>query len=144
MSAHPNTRFPVALHVVTLLADRPDDVISSEMMAGSVGTNPVHLRRVLAGLREAGLVESRPGQGGGWRLTAEAGDITLGDVWRATRGDDVLIAVHQGTNPQCPIGSRMDDVLGDVVERVDAAVQDTLDGSTVADLLTAARRRSRR
>ena len=52
-----NSRFSTAVHILTLLASMPGERLTSEFIAASVGTNPVVIRRQLASLREAGLVQ---------------------------------------------------------------------------------------
>src|SRR5690606_27695475 len=78
MARSTNTRFAVAVHVLTYLAgvagERP---VSSDELAASANVNPVHVRRVLGPLRAAGMVRSRPGVNGGWELGHPAADITL-------------------------------------------------------------------
>jgi Rrf2 family protein len=127
-----NTRFAVAVHVLTLLAQAPR---SSETMAGSVGTNPVHVRRVLGPLRRAGLVGSRPGSGGGWHLERAAEQITLGDVWRALHEADSLLPLHEGANPDCEVGRNIQGTLERVGGRAARAVAAELDTITIADVL---------
>lgn len=139
--AHPtNTQFAVAVHVLTLLAGAPEQVLSSELLAGSVGANPVHVRRVLGALRRAGLVGSRPGAHGGWQLDRAADLVTLGDVWRAVQGDDPLLGLH-GAAPQCSVGQRIQLALGDVDRRAARAVEQELARSTVGELARATRAR---
>ncbi|HEX2034294.1 MAG TPA: Rrf2 family transcriptional regulator [Chloroflexota bacterium] len=135
MARPTNTQFAVAVHVLTLLAHQPDEPVSSNDMASSVGTNAVHIRRVLAHLRRASLVASRPGIGGGWRLEREASLVTLGDVWRAIQRDDPLLALHDESNPACPIGRRIQGTLSQVAQRAAHAVAAELDRITVADVL---------
>jgi Rrf2 family protein len=144
MAGPTNTQFSVGVHVLTLLAQEPQ---SSEAMAGSVGTNPVHVRRVLGHLRRAGLVASRPGVGGGWRLERPPDAITLGDVWRAIHGAEPLLALHQGANPDCAVGRRIQTTLEAVDARAARAVEGELDEISVAEVLMqtvprATRRRS--
>ena len=64
MSRPTNTQFALAVHVLTMLAALPRELRNSEEMAGSAGSNPVHIRRVLGRLRAAGLVASRSGRTG--------------------------------------------------------------------------------
>lgn len=130
-----NTQFAVAVHVLTMLGAQPDDVLSSETMAESVGSNPVHLRRVLGRLRLAALVESRPGVHGGWRLQRPRGEITLADVWRAVQGDDPVLGLH-GANPNCPVGQRIQRALGAVDRRAAGAVESELGTTTICDLVS--------
>lgn len=128
-----NTQFAVAVHVLTLLAGARGHVLSSEVLAGSVGANPVHVRRVLGALRRSGLVVSRPGAHGGWRLDVPPESLTLGDVWRAVQGDDPLLGLH-GAAPRCSVGQRIHVALVGVDRRAARAVEEELGRVTVADL----------
>lgn len=136
-----NTQFAVGVHMLTLLADRAPELMSSEEMAGSADANPVYVRRVLGRLREAGMVSSRPGVGGGWALVRDPKGITLGDVWRAIQSDDRLLGLHE-VNPRCDVGQSIQRHLADVDRRASAAVQSELDRITVAEMLPAASKRT--
>jgi hypothetical protein len=59
-----SSRFSIAVHILSLLAISPSAHGTSEWIAGSVGTNPVIIRRVLGQLKKAGLVTVRAGIGG--------------------------------------------------------------------------------
>jgi Rrf2 family protein len=127
-----STRFAVGVHLLTLLSNAPEGMTtSSEEMAGSVGSNPVHVRRVLGRLREAGLVTSRPGVGGGWRLARTPSAITLGDVWRAVRAEDGHLLGLHAANPACEIGREIHWVLGDIDRDAVRALEAELDGTTI-------------
>ena len=128
-----NTRFALAVHVLTMLAALPRELQSSESMAASAGTNPVHVRRVLGRLREAGLVASRPGPGGGWQLLRAPGATTLRDVWRAVQGDERVLGVHE-VSPNCPEGRRIRADLVGIERRAAAAVEAELATTTLAEL----------
>ncbi len=136
-----NTQFAVGVHMLTLLADRGPELLSSEEMAASADANPVYVRRVLGRLREAGIVSSRPGAGGGWALVRDPAEITLGDVWRAIQSDDRLLGLHQ-VNPQCEVGQSIEGHLAAIDRRVGAAVESELDRITVAEMLPRASTRA--
>ncbi len=136
-----NTQFAVGVHMLTLLADRGPELLSSAEMAGSADANPVYVRRVLGRLREAGIVSSRPGVGGGWELVRDPTDITLGDVWRAIQADDRLLGLHQ-VNPRCEVGRAIQRHLAAVDRRAKAALQSELDRITVAEMLPVRSRRA--
>ena len=116
-----NTQFAIGVHVLTLLASTPDGLQSSEEMADSVGSNPVHIRRVLGRLRNAGLVESRPGPKGGWRALRDPAKVRLGDVWRAMDGTGQVLGVH-AANPNCPVGREIQVELLGLDRRAAAAL----------------------
>lgn len=134
MARPTNTQFAVGVHLLTLLGGSPGEALSSDILADSAGSNPVHVRRVLAHLREAELVRSRPGPSGGWQLAAGPETITLADVWRAVQGDDHLLGLH-GPNPNCPVGRRIQAELVALDRRAAAAVEAELAETTVAELV---------
>jgi Rrf2 family protein len=129
-----NTQFALAVHVLILLGADPDARQSSELLAASAGSNPVHVRRVLGRLRRAGLVRSRPGPHGGWLAAAAPCDVTLADVWRAVNGDDPVLGLHSA-NPDCTVGRRIQDALVDVDRRAAAALAVELEQTTLGDLV---------
>ena len=63
-----NSRFSVALHILAHLAEAGEQPTTSEVLAAHCHTHPVVVRRSLAGLREAGIVASVKGHGGGWTM----------------------------------------------------------------------------
>ena len=77
-----DTRLSDVLHVL-LHMDQAKERLTSDVLARSMGTNPSVFRRTMAGLREAGLVRSERGHGGGWQLARPLGEITLLDVYDA-------------------------------------------------------------
>jgi Rrf2 family protein len=133
MALPTNTQFALAVHVLTMLAGLPRELLTSEGMAASAGSNPVHLRRVLGRLREAGLVTSRPGPGGGWQLVRDPAATTLGDVWRVMNGHDPVLGLHEAS-PSCPVGRRIHDDLTEIDRRARAAIAAELETTTLADL----------
>ena len=136
MARSTNTRFAVAVHVLTILAGAAglQRSVSSDELASSANVNPVHVRRVLGPLREAGLVRSRPGVNGGWELAVAAETITLAQVWRLLQGDDPVLGLH-GPNPQCEIGQGIQRSLLAVDCKVADAVAAELERFTVHDIL---------
>jgi Rrf2 family protein len=117
----PSTRFSVGVHVLVALSYRPDKLISSASLSNTVATNSVVIRRVLAKLRDAGLVVSQTGAAGGTRLARSAETISLLHVYRAVGESDVF-SLHS-PNPDCPIGRCIPDVLESVLPRVERAME---------------------
>ena len=136
-----NLRFSVALHILTLLASKGTGLLTSEAIASSVDTNPVVIRRVMASLRESGLVASRPGVNGGWKLKKPAASITLCKVFETVREED-LLAMHSHPNPHCPVGGHIRDSLHEVFAEAEKALHSSLSKQTVADVLKDVRARA--
>lgn len=129
-----NLRFSVALHILTLLAAKGTGLLTSEEIASSVDTNPVVIRRVMASLRESGLVESRPGVNGGWKLSKSAASISLCSVFDSVQ-EDGLLSMHAHPNPHCPVGGHIRESLQDVFAEAEKALHSSLSKRTVADVL---------
>ena len=132
-----SSRFAVAVHILTLLAQNESVALSSECIAGSVNTNPVVIRRVLGLLRRACLVTSQPGLHGGWRLARSASTISLAAVYRATESDAILSLHHRPPNPNCPVGRHIQDALTRIFRGAEAALEQRLAPVTVAHVLGA-------
>ncbi len=130
-----NSRYTVAIHVLTLLAYGGKEPATSEYIAASVNTNPVVIRRLLASLRAAKLVSSQGGPGGGWRLLRSPREITLRDVYRAVEGS-TLFPLHSSTpNQHCPVGGKIQPALMSHFKAAQSALEKDLERTTIADLL---------
>jgi Rrf2 family protein len=134
-------RFSMAVHVLTVLAHQAREghagPMTSADMADSINTNPVIVRRLLASLAQAGLIETRPGNGGGAWLARDAARITLEEVHRAVEPGAGLIAMHDNTNRDCPVGAAIGDVLAGAIQRAEAALHAALGEITLADIVQA-------
>jgi Rrf2 family protein len=109
-----STRFPAAVHVLTLLALKRGECCSSEWIAKSVGTNAVVVRRIVGLLQEAGLVTSRAGSQGGAMLEVDPDKITLRDIYDAVEEQSVF-CMHQ-PHPKCPVACCVTDHVNELIE----------------------------
>lgn len=134
-----NQRFAISIHALTLLA-ASSDPLTSEMIASSVDTHPVVIRRALAGLRAHGLVRSKPGAHGGWKLLRRPNQIALRDVYRSLDEEDVL-TIHRHPNKYCPIGKNIKVALQNVFDEAQTQMEKSLGNHTVADILEDVRKR---
>jgi len=130
-----NSRFSVAVHILTLMARADDEPIKSDQMAGSVNTNPVVIRRLLCELARAELVTSQTGAYGGARLARKPNQITLLDVYRAVEGGGVFALHRQRPNRRCFVGGHIESVLEEVLEEVNLAVERVLAETTIEQVL---------
>ncbi|TKC86722.1 Rrf2 family transcriptional regulator [Trinickia terrae] len=129
-----SSRFAFAVHVLALLSLQEGVPLSSEIIAGSVNTNPALIRRLLSMLAEAGLTTSQLGAGGGALLAREPEDITLFDVYRAV-DEAQLFALHrEQPNPDCMVGRQIQGVLVGIVGDAQQAMEASLAARTLADV----------
>ncbi|MCE9645368.1 MAG: Rrf2 family transcriptional regulator [Chloroflexi bacterium] len=127
-------RFAISIHALTLLA-ASSGPLTSEAIASSVDTNPVVIRRTMSGLRAHGLVTSKPGAHGGWRLVRPPQQIVLRDVYQILGGEDVL-SIHGHPNQHCPIGGRIKGPLKNIFNEAQTELEKSLGKYTVADVLS--------
>ena len=128
-------RFATAVHVLTVLAYKDGDRVTSELLARSVNTNPVVIRRLLLVLQEARLVETRKGAGFGSRLSRSAARINLGEVFRAVEQDEAFCLPKKKPNQACPVGHCIQAALGRVFNSAFMALEQDLARTTLADVL---------
>ena len=132
-------RFPVAAHALAYMAHTgavtPETAVSSALLAASMPTNPVVVRRVTAMLAKAGLIATRPGANGGCWLLRDPEAIGLDAVLRAVHG-----CAHLGCPPPgakgCPVGERIPRAVAGAIKAADEAAAERLSRITVADLLS--------
>lgn len=117
-----NTRFATAIHIMTLLAESPQEWLTSEWMAGSISINPVIVRKELSVLREAGLIVSRQGKEGGSRLAGNAEEIHISAIYLAVKNTEVLGKKNNNPNPACPVGKEINDHLKTLFSETDQLV----------------------
>ena len=139
-----NTRFAVAVHILSFLETQRGEPVTSELLAGSVGTNPSLIRGLLSRLAKAGLTTSRMGNGGGALLARPADTITLLDVYSAIGEDRDVIPIHPVPNPRCPVGRNIHAVLAGRFDAAERALEAELERTTIAGLGRDLTRRARR
>ena len=115
--------------VLTVLAARPEQVLSAPDLAEQAGLEAPTVAKVLKPLAQAGLVEGFRGANGGYRLARPAGGISLIEIVEAMEGPLGMTAcsVHAG---QCGIEDscgmraswrRINDVVADALRAVTLA-----------------------
>ena len=120
-----NTRFSIALHILTLLARAEAEWLSSEFIAGSININPVLVRKELANLRNHQLVESREGKNGGSCLSRPAREICLSDVYLAVHQQELLAKSKNKPNPHCQVGKQINTHLTRLYNNAEKALLHT-------------------
>lgn len=129
-----SSRFAYAVHVLALLSLQEGAPLSSEIIAGSVNTNPALIRRLLTMLAAAGLTTAQLGAGGGALLAREPRAISLLEVYRAVE-EGQLFGLHRDTpNPACLVGRHIQEVLVGVVDEAQRALEASLAARTLADV----------
>lgn len=128
-----DSRLSGVLHVLMHMTQRGEPV-TSEDLAMAMSTNPVVVRRVMAGLRARGYVRSDRGHGGGWSIACDLDRVTLLDIYEAL-GAPVPFAIgHRSENPSCLVEQAVNAALDDSLRAAQALLLERLGQITLADL----------
>ena len=116
------------------LASRQDgELVTSEDLARLQGIPVKFLEGILTQLRRAGLVYSKRGVDGGYRLGRPADQISVADVFRALDGP---IAAVRGLAPEDMSYPGAAEHLREVWVATRAALRSVLEEVTLADLVS--------
>ncbi|MBV1861596.1 MAG: Rrf2 family transcriptional regulator [Nannocystaceae bacterium] len=130
-----STSFSMAIHLLTLLALAQGELVASSELAEQIGTNPSFLRQLVGKLRDAGLVETKLGKGGGTRLVKDAVTVRLLDIYRATE-TALLMAQHDcSADAPCPVERGMRETFASLNHRIERAVERELASTTLAEII---------
>lgn len=133
-------RLSGVLHVLLHMAEQSEPV-TSETLAKANNTNPVVIRRIMAGLREQGYVRSERGHGGGWTLACDLSKVTLRDIYTAL-GSPALLAIGNRTKaPGCLVEQAVNAALDRAFEDAEALLLARLGQVTLARLSADLRKR---
>src|ERR1700754_3464222 len=93
-------RLSQVLHALLHMAEQERPMTSADL-AKCMDTNPVVVRRTMAGLRDAGFVSSEKGHGGGWEIACDLKKVTLKDIYDALGSPSLLAIGINLENPDC-------------------------------------------
>lgn len=122
------------LHVLIHMA-RHDGPMTSEAIARMLGTNPVLIRRTMAGLRNAGYVRSEKGHGGGWAIAADLETVTLLDVHRAVGGLRLFAIGIERPEPGCQVATVVNEAVSDALQEAERLLVERLASISLAVLV---------
>jgi Rrf2 family protein len=138
-----DSRLSRMLHVLIHM-DQQAGAATSEQIAQMLSTNPVVVRRTLAGLREQGYVRSVKGPGGGWSLARKLEDITLADIHRALNSPRLFTISASVDHAGCLVEQAVNATLSRAFSEAETALLARLNSITLADVSRDFARRARR
>ena len=130
-----DTKFSVALHILAMISESRD-ILSSQALAESVGTNPSYIRKVIALLKKAEIISSQQGKSG-YELTKSPREISLLEIYFATQEVDgiTLFPIHQNTNVACPVGNHIEAAISPIFASVEEQLEKELQTKTMQDII---------
>lgn len=129
-----DSRLSSVLHVLLHMSEHEGPMTSEQLSRAMYGTNPVVVRRTLAGLREAGFVRSEKGHGGGWELAKPLARVSLLDVHVALGDTKLFTLGHRSDNPSCLVEQAVHAALDGTLLDAETLLRKRLATISLADL----------
>lgn len=128
-----DTRLSRMIHVLIHM-DRHTRRMTSDTIARMLSTNPVVVRRTMAGLRERGYVRSGSGQGGGWELARPIADMSLLNIYEAIGAPPLFAIGPSVDHPNCLVEQAVDNALDESLRHAEAILRKRLGNISVAQV----------
>lgn len=133
-----SSRFIVAVHAMSVLARfAGKGPVCSAVVAQSVHTNPVVIRRLMTELEKAALVRSVAGRSGGFELSRDAASISLADVYFAVEDESVFRMHKIDPMSKCPVAVQLGNILSAPLRAAECALHSSLAKTSIRDVATA-------
>ncbi len=129
----PNSQLSGVLHVLLHMAEL-DGPATSETLALMMQTNPVVIRRIMAGLRDHGYVHSEKGHGGGWTLACDLTAVTLRDIYDSLGRPSLFALGNRTESPDCLVEQAVNAALDTAFHDAEALLLSRLGDVTLASL----------
>jgi DNA-binding IscR family transcriptional regulator len=121
-----SNRFTIAVHILSLINVR-SDYLTSQQIANSVNINAGYIRQISGLLKKAEFIGIKRGSGGAYLLKAPT-SISLYDVYKAVDVvmEGELFHWHEDPNPNCWIGSNIQEILDIFLLKAQQAMEGVL------------------
>ncbi len=129
-----SSNFTKSIHICLFLNMKEGDLKSSTQLAESVDTNPVVIRRLIALLKNAGIVGSVAGARGGFYLAKKPKEITLWMIYQAVREEHFF--ARPKINENCDISCNLELLVHDTFDAAELSMKTELEKVTIAGLST--------
>jgi Rrf2 family protein len=130
-----NTQFPIAVHILAALGYHGGRDLTSAALAMSVNTSPSFVRRVVAKLSKAGLVETATGKAGACWLARKPKDISLLNIYEAVDAPKAFSIHHYKEQKACAVSCHIKSALDKALARTQTAMEASLKEITLEKIL---------
>ena len=132
-----STKGRYALRVMVDLAEHSQDGRTPlRQIARRQGISEKYLENILSTLVRHGLLSGLRGKGGGYCLTREPDQFSVGEVLRLTEGSLSPVSCRNGAHKVCERAETCRTIR--LWTELDKMIEDYLDGITIADLMCSA------
>jgi Rrf2 family protein len=137
-----SVQFTVAAHIMAALGYRHGEEISSATLADSVNADPTFVRKSLSKLSKAGLVLTKRGKRGASVLARPQRQITLLDIYRASKAPPAFAIHSYPVNKRCPVSCNLKECMSGVLSQAQYSFETSLAKITVANLVGQIRKKA--
>lgn len=128
------SEFNIAIHALVFLSHKEIN-IPSEELAKNICTNPARVRKIMAKLKKAGLIETKEGSDGGYFFNKDTKNVTLNEIGQALEITYVSASWHSGdTDKKCLIASGMADVMDEIYTQMSNTCANYLETISLNDI----------
>ena len=132
-----NIQFSIAVHLLVGLACGCDkEGVTSGRLAESVNTSPSFVRRTLAKLSKAGLVETATGKAGACWLARDAKHISLLDVYQAVDAPKAFAIHDYSEQKSCLVSCHIKLALEKALIKTQQALEKSLAEINLAQIVS--------
>jgi DNA-binding IscR family transcriptional regulator len=121
------------LHIVIHMGDS-DKVFTSDQLSKAMKTNPVVVRRVMAGLKQNRLVTSDKGHGGGWKLSCDLSNVTLLDIYHSVGSPTLRAVGPRNIDPECQVEKVVNNTTSTIFDEAEKIILQRFGEVTIAEL----------
>lgn len=129
-----STKYAVSIHILSLIATKKEKSITSDYIAESVNTNPALVRRLMSGLKKAGLIQTQTKIGVTGLMKAPE-EISLLEIFKAVEERQDLFAIHADTDINCPVGAKIGCVLENINGNIQSRFEEELETLHLSNIL---------
>lgn len=115
-----DSHFDTTLKIMINIAVKTNETVNSETLAKSLETNAAFIRKIMAKLSKAGLIQTKRGQSGGASLLKNPKSISLKDIYMASNEKAFEVTAPKNKT-KCPISSSAQNILLKLSGKLEAA-----------------------
>ena len=132
-----NIQFSIAVHILAGLACGCDKGgVTSGHLAESVNTSASFVRRTLAKLSKAGLVETATGKAGACWLAKDAKNISLLDIYKAVDAPKAFAIHNYAEQKVCFVSCHIKTALEKALAKTQKAMESSLADINLAQVVS--------
>lgn len=115
-----DSHFDITLKIMINLAVKSEQELNSESLAKSLGTNAAFVRKIMAKLARAGLIQTKRGKLGGVGLLKGPKEISLRDIYLAVH-DRANADKIKASASNCSVSCAAHTILSKLSSRLESA-----------------------